>query len=132
MRNLILTGLFMTFVSLAFADNYTTMIFELNDGSQVAFASDNLQMTVSAEALIVTDNSTTSNIPLSQLKDFYFNDDNTSVNVHVVSPDSLAKVYSLSGEYIGEFTTLQHLRENCKEGIYIVKNEDSTIKVTLK
>lgn len=112
------------------AEEYTYLVFTLSDGTKKAVTASNLTIAFSGDNLIATSGSETlATLPLTSLTQMEFsNDDVTgieSVSVDQIVTDEATVVYDLNGRRMPQGAQLP-------KGIYILKNSNRTIKVTIR
>ena len=122
-------GLLLAALSLAVhADDYRYMAFQTNDGAVRTITVEGLQMTYEDAKLIATTDNEQLVINLSELSKMYFTDTAAGIDTPLESQDAVdpnTVVYNLQGMCVGRLQAQP-------KGIYIVKTNGQTRKVTLK
>jgi len=112
------------------AEEYTYLVFTLSDGTKKAVTASNLTIAFSGENLIATSGSETlATLPLTSLTQMEFSHDDATgiegITVDQIVTDEATVVYDLNGRRMPQGAQLP-------KGIYILKNSNRTIKVTIR
>ncbi|MBQ8065808.1 MAG: hypothetical protein IJ144_04070 [Prevotella sp.] len=115
------------------AADYEYLVFTLNDGTTQAVTALNLAISVDNDNLTVSDNNGTqlASFVLAELAKMEFsNDGGTSTGISTLSADKLTTdeatvIYDLNGRQMPRNAQLP-------QGVYILKNNNRTIKVQIK
>ena len=121
----------------AMAYDYSYLSFETSDGSVISMDVSSLKITISGTTLTVTNNSANQSFVLTNLSNMHFSStDETTDAAGITSLDDSdsqeVEVYSLSGFVMGTFDSLNSAKSNLPKGIYVIKNNDKTYKITVK
>lgn len=108
------------------AEEYGYMVFTLNDGSTQSIAAKELSMSFTGGNLTAKSGTSTLTIPLTDLKSMIFSNDEASGigQVDSKTTDNVTGIYNLQGHKV----TKEHLRK----GVYMVKTQNGTHKMTIK
>lgn len=135
MKRLLIT--LIVFAALVFsvqAGDYTYLTFRSNDGTEISFSVDNLNITFSNGQLVVVNNETNQTLSLSDLNKMYFT--NSAVtNIEETMPsegDTDVEVFTTTGVSMGIFNSLSHARQTLMMGVYIVKQSGKIYKIAIK
>ena len=114
------------------AADYEYLVFTLNDGTTQAVTSTNLAISVGNDQLVVTDSNgnTLATFALADLTKMEFSNDGGHTGISTISADMLTTddataIYDMSGRQMPSGAQLP-------KGIYILKNNNRTIKVQIK
>lgn len=124
-------------ISKAMAYDYNYLSFETSDGSVVSMDVTSLIITISGTTLTVTNTSANQSFTLTNLSNMHFSTtdettDAAGITSLVDSDCQEVEVYSLSGISMGTFDNLNSAKGNLPKGIYVIKNNDKTYKVTVE
>jgi len=127
MKKLLLTLLTVASSLSVQAYDYPYLVLETSDGTTTAFSVESLCLTISDGTLKVTNSSGTKSFDPSTLSKMYFSTDGTTDGIQnldeaVQSGD--AQVYDLQGRKVS--------LDQMMRGIYVIKTQNSTRKVTVK
>jgi hypothetical protein len=115
-----------------FAGDYDYLTVQKTDGSQVSFTSTGLTITFSGGNLVATQNGTSTNLTLTDLSKMFFASSPTGIENVETTAATKAIVYSIDGVKIGTFDNAATLGSQLKKGVYIVKANGKTTKITVK
>ena len=141
MKKMLLATLALTGAFAASADSYTYpyICFQKADSSVVALGVNSLEITFSDGKLVATNAETTRTLSVADLSRMYFSADDTGIDdlpTGVNFPDSetsgKASVYTPAGVLVGTYSTLTEAKAAAKGGVYIIRQNGKTLKVTAK
>ena len=114
------------------AADYEYLVFTLNDGTTQAVTATNLAISVGNDQLVVTDGTgtTLATFALVNLSKMEFSNDSGATGISTLSADKLATdeataIYDMNGRQMPRNAQLP-------QGVYILKNNNRTIKVQIK
>lgn len=117
------------FVMNAHAEQYLS--FQTTDGTILSFATTSLAMTVADGRLVIKNDNESGSIALANLSKMYFSSSPTSVSGVKDSEESAsAKVYDISGTYLGTLCSSDLNDSRLAPGTYIIKKNGKTKKTT--
>lgn len=136
MKRFFLTLSLMIAVALtANAGNLDYLTVQKSDGTMVSFRSSGLTITFSGGNMIVTQSGTPTTLPLSALSKMFFSDNDVSgIKAATQARTSVeaGEVFDLQGRRVATQMRLTDMQGKLPKGIYVVKNGDATVKVTVK
>jgi len=134
MKKTILMLLFAMPLTQASAYDYNYLNLQATDGTVTSIDVASLKLTVSDGKLLAVNSSTNQEFTLSELSKMYFSSEAsaTGINELSTSDGDYAEVYTLAGLSKGKFTSVSEAKENLPAGIYIIKSQNKTYKVTVK
>lgn len=114
------------------AADYEYLVFTLNDGTTQAVTATSIAINIGSDQLTVTDGNNTelATFTLADLAKMEFSNDGGSTGISTISADKLTTdeataIYDMNGRQMPGNTQLP-------KGIYILKNNNRTIKVQIK
>lgn len=126
-----LAAAMLTFV--AEAANYPYLSFQKADGTILSVGVEALEMNFSDGKLIVSSPSGNYELNTADLKRMFFSDNSeTGINDTPTAQDGSLQVYSASGIYMGMYSNQQDFMQKSAKGVYIVKQNGKTFKMTVK
>ena len=129
-KSLFLTLLFVLSSLGMRAADYTYLVFTLSDGTTKAVTATNLSITFADGNLVATNGTETlATLPLASLTQMEFSNDGTtgieSISADQLVTDSQTTIYDLNGRQMPQGAQLP-------KGVYILKNNNKTLKVTIR
>lgn len=123
-------------VATAQADDYPYLTFQTADGQTQSVATTELVITFADGNLVATDNNgATTTFPLSSLQKMYFASEaseSTGIDLLSTAADEPVEVFTLTGISQGRYENLQQAQSTLAKGIYVVKGENRTFKISVK
>ena len=113
------------------AYDFPYLVFQQADGTATSVAIDDLTIAVSGTQLVVTSSSGTQTFALSDLSKMYFSQTAGIADIAADKAQTL-EVYNLSGQKLGTFESLGHARQQLEKGIYLVKANGKTSKISIQ
>lgn len=107
------------------AEDYKFLAFQTSDGAVQTISVDALKITFANGQLQATSGATTLSISLDDLTKMYFTETSGIKDLTIESDTAADGIYTLQGIKVDHETTLP-------QGVYIVKKNGKTQKVTLK
>lgn len=127
---LLATMLFATFCRAA---DYPYLSFETTGGTITSYAADGLTMTVAGGKLIVTTaDGNSSELSLSELSRMFFSSEASAISDVPAGKDAAVSVYPLTGVSRGSFSSMESARRSLQGGVYVVRTDGRTFKMTVK
>lgn len=128
-KSLILTLLSILTMGMRAAD-YQYLVFTMNDGTTQAVTASNIAISISGDNLVVsTTTETLATLPLASLTQMEFSNDGTTgisqITANQLTTDEDTVIYDLNGRQMPSGAALP-------KGVYIVKNQNKTLKVTIR
>lgn len=118
------------------ADDYTYpyLVLTANDGTQTALPVDGLRLTFSDGQLVATTSNGQQTLDLSTLFSMAFSTTTSTETAIERTVDTLqpVEVYTVSGISRGSFDSLGEAKATLPHGIYIIKQQDKTLKISVK
>ena len=124
----------MVAAEVAHADNYPYLTFQKADGSTVSMETTSLSFTFSDGKLIGTNGSESVELVVADLTSMRFtaNDVNGIKDVSPADGNNKIEAFSLLGVSLGKFDSLQTFRNKAAAGVYIIKSNGETQKITVR
>ncbi len=115
-------------------DSYSHLTFQNSDGTKVSMTASSLTMTFSDGKLIVTNGTDTKELTLADLGSMYFSCDETTgiKEVSITDADGEVEAFSLQGVSYGKYASLRSLNGALPAGVYVVKSNGKTQKITVR
>lgn len=115
------------------AYEYPYLTFEQADGTLQTVSVESLVLTFTDGKLIATNADGTLSLPLTDLSKMFFSTSGTTgITAEELNADEEVEVYSASGILMGKYDNLEAARQSLHRGIYIIKTNQSTKKITIK
>ncbi|MDE5997543.1 MAG: hypothetical protein K2G77_04945 [Muribaculaceae bacterium] len=114
-----------------YAEAFPWLTFRMADDTELSVASENLTINYKNGNLILSSSIVDKTIPANQIKSMRFT--STSAGIIEVNDrkSTAGDYYNLSGLKVGRFSSTKDAGNVLPSGIYLVKNEGKTFKVTL-
>lgn len=113
---------------------YPYLSFQKSDGTVWSVGVESLQMTFENGILHVTQGSETYDLEVKDLNRMFFSE--TSVTgmekLTTSADDGPVEVYTVSGLHVGRYADMQHFRQSSAKGVYVVKENGTTVKTVVK
>ena len=116
----------------ASADNYSYLAFQTADGSTRNIGVESLEMTFSDGKLIASNGTESLEISVADLTRMLFSSEATAIKDISLDADSPVKVYTVEGVCVGSYDNMAGASANMGKGVYIVKGEKTTHKITIR
>lgn len=117
-------------------DEYPYLTFEDSDGSTISISVKSLEITVSNGELIVINSEKSTTLTLLSLSKMYFTTtditDTSSVDEVIPIKGERAEVLTLSGISMGIFPNVNTARKALPKGIYLIKSNYGTHKMSIR
>lgn len=112
------------------AGDYQYLVFTLSDGTTQAVTASDLSISFTGDNLVVsTTTETLATLPLASLTQMEFSNDGTTgisqITANQITTDADTVIYDLNGRQMPSGAALP-------KGVYIVKNQNKTLKVTIR
>lgn len=128
---LILFGAALMLPSLASALDYPWLTFRMTDESEMSVAAENLSINYMDGNLILSSSTVDKTIATDQIKSMRFTATPAAVENIIDIQSAAGEYYNLSGIKVGKFASIEDACKALPSGIYIVKSESKTYKVTI-
>ena len=115
---------------LAAGADYPWLTFRMADDTEISVAAENLNMKYLDGYLHLSSSNENRTIPVEQIKSMKFTSHSSGIK-EIEDMESDADYYNLSGICVGRFSSVKEARKALTSGIYIVKSERKTFKVTI-
>lgn len=113
-----------------YAEQYPYLSFLTTDGTVLSFATTSLTMTVADGKLVIKNDNESGSISLESLSKMYFSSSPTAVSgIKGNEESSSAKVYDISGKYLGTLGATGLDGSQFAPGTYIIKENGKTKKL---
>lgn len=121
-------------VAAAHADTYPYLTFQTADGTTVSIKVESLMMTFSDGKLVVSNGTDSQELTVVDLSSMYFStSDATGIKeVAISDADGEVEAFSLQGVSYGKFSNLQAFKGKATPGVYVVKSNGKTQKITVR
>ena len=118
----------------AHADTYPYLTFQKADGTTVSIKVDSLTMTFSDGKLVVSNGTDGQELTVAELSSMYFStSDATGIKEVAISDvDGEVEAFSLQGVSYGKYASLQVFKDKATPGVYVVKGNGKTQKITVR
>lgn len=130
MRKLILSLSALASTLAVSADTYPYLSFQTADGSIQSFATESLTMTYKDGQLTVTTPDGAQTLDAAQLTRMFFATEASGIENVPLSADGKTDVYTTAGMHIGTFATPAEARKAMQGGIYVIRQNGKTLKMT--
>lgn len=131
MRHLYFSLAFLAVAFTSNAANYDYLTFQNTDGNQVSMSVNGLKMQIADGNLVATNGEGTMTFALSNLSKMLFTE-TSGIADNIISDSKAVTVYNLSGVKIGEYQNVASAQKALDKGVYVVKENDKTYKMTVK
>lgn len=132
MKRTLISMLTLLAVTAASADNYSYLAFQTADGSTRNIGVESLEMTFSDGKLIASNGTESLEISVADLSRMFFSSEATAIKDISLDKDSPVKVYTVEGVCVGSYDNMAGASANMGKGVYIVKGEKTTHKITVR
>lgn len=132
MKRTLISMLTLLAVTAASADNYSYLAFQTTDGSTRNIGVESLEMTFSDGKLIASNGTESLEISVADLTRMFFSSEATAIKDISLDADSPVKVYTVEGVCVGSYDNMANASANMGKGVYIVKGEKTTHKITIR
>ncbi|WP_293490470.1 hypothetical protein [Prevotella sp.] len=132
MKRTLISMLTLLAVTAASADNYSYLAFQTADGSTRNIGVESLEMTFSDGKLIASNGTESLEISVADLTRMFFSSEATAIKDISLDKDSPVKVYNVEGVCVGSYDNMASASANMGKGVYIVKGEKTTHKITIR
>lgn len=131
MKRNLLIGMFAIGTTAALAYDYPYLVFQTTDGNATSVEVSDLTISVNGTSLVVTNGDGTQTFTLSDLSKMYFSQ---TAGIDDIRDDNgqAVEVFRLSGQRVGSFIDLRSARQQLEKGIYIVKSNGQTSKISIQ
>lgn len=131
MKRNLLIGMFAIGSTAALAYDYPYLVFQTTDGNATSVEVSDLTISVNGTSLVVTNGDGTQTFTLSDLSKMYFSQ---TAGIDDIRDDNgqAVEVFRLSGQRVGSFIDLRSARQQLEKGIYIVKTNGQTSKISIQ
>lgn len=131
MKRNLLIGMFAIGTTAALAYDYPYLVFQTTDGNATSVEVSDLTISVNGTSLVVTNGDGTQTFTLSDLSKMYFSQ---TAGIDDIRDDNgqAVEVFHLSGQRVGSFIDLRSARQQLEKGIYLVKANGKTSKISIQ
>ena len=119
----------MTIPMMSSAADFPWLTFSLTDDTEISVSADNLKMNYKDGFLQLSSSSVDQAIPVDKIKSMKFTSYSAGIDDTEVQSDG--EYYNLSGICVGKYSSIENARKVLPSGVYIVKSEKKTYKITL-
>lgn len=117
----------------ASAEDYPYMSFQTTDGEIVSVGVESLTMNFADGKLLLQNVDGSKEFALTDLSRMFFSSSATTISsIEANCGNGKKRVYTLSGIYIGEFSSLREIEETVANGMYLVKDNNNTTKIAVR
>lgn len=131
----LLMALLLAAPAAAHADGYAYLAFRQADSTCLALDVESLEMTFDAEGHLVATNTAGSySLTVADLAAMFFTNDKTSTAIAHTTAAVAAplEVYTLAGTRLGTFASEADLMQRAPKGVYVVRRNGLTHKMTIR
>lgn len=116
------------------AVDYPYLVFTNTSGVTTVMSVSSLTMTVSGSSLQVTNADGSETFALTELRNMQFstNGDTITALEDVIVAEQPVEVFSVVGEQIGSFDSLNDAVRNLQMGVYVIKQGKNSLKIIVK
>lgn len=132
MKRTLISMLTLLAVTAASADNYSYLAFQTADGSTRNIGVESLEMTFSDGKLIASNGTESLEISVADLTRMFFSSEATAIKDISLDADSPVKVYTVERVCVGSYDNMASTSAYMGKGVYIVKGEKTTHKITVR
>lgn len=132
MKRTLISMLTLLAVTAASADNYSYLAFQTADGSTRSIGVESLEMTFSDGKLIASNGTESFEISVADLSRMFFSSEATAIKDISLDADSPVKVYTVERVCVGSYDNMASASADMGKGVYIVKGEKTTHKITVR
>lgn len=133
MRKFLLISLILTGVAAAHAYDYPYLTFQASDGTTQSVSVESLTLTVNGGQLVAENSEGSATFTLTELSKMYFSATPTAITeISSSLSGNGVEVFSLSGIPLGRFDSAEQARSTLERGIYVVKKDGQTHKITVR
>lgn len=113
---------------------YPYLSFQKSDGTVWSVGVESLQMTFENGMLHVTTGSETHDLEVKDLSRMFFSETSVTGMEKLASSvdNGPVEVYTVSGLHVGRYADMQHFRQSSAKGVYVVKENGTTVKTVVK
>lgn len=113
---------------------YPYLSFQKSDGTVRSVGVESLQMTFENGMLHVTTGPETLDIEVKDLSRMFFSETSVTGMEKLASSvdNGPVEVYTVSGLHVGRYADMQHFRLSSAKGVYVVKENGTTVKTVVK
>lgn len=117
--------------ALTFALDYPWLTFRMTDNTEISVDAENLAITFKDGNLLLSSSTVDQTIPANQIKSMRFTATSAGVDDIADIQSTAGVYYNLSGIKVGKFNSVEEARKELSPGVYIVKGNLKTYKVTI-
>ena len=116
----------------AAAAEYPALAFELADGTVRSVSAANLSMTFAGGNLVADHAAGRLEIPVADLRKFYFTGGQASVADVALDADEAVEVYSATGMRMGRYSSEADAKADLPAGLYVMKSASRIFKTVVR
>lgn len=113
------------------AQTYPYLAVQTTEGEVQTLSVDGLTMRVADGQMTFEGEGTSVSVALASLSKMYFASSATGVK-ELATSNSPVQVYVADGRYLGKFETLPAAVSGLRSGVYVVKSNDVTLKISVQ
>ncbi len=114
------------------ADDYGYLTFTFNNGNEQSIATSGLKMTFAGNTVTIQQGGATTTMSVSELQKMYFSAEPSGIGKVTQETTGPVRVFTLTGTEMGLFANLNEAQARLPRGIYVMKQQGQTIKLTVK
>ncbi len=116
------------------AEDYQYLTFVDNSGTAKSYTALGLEITFSGGNAVVTNGTESGTYSLDNLNRMFFSNDKDVANaIQAITADTAAMhIYTTSGVFVGEYRDTSSLSGMLPQGIYIIKQNGKTRKISVR
>jgi|GEM_PF-590363 hypothetical protein len=137
MRKLLLVFLFLSGIMTVSADEFNYLTFARNDGTMKSISIDNLKLSFAGGNVVAATGDETLTMPLSDLAKMFFaataaEEGEVDGISELTETSGTVSVYTVSGTFAGSFANASQAHSQLAKGLYVVKTNGRTYKMTVR
>lgn len=131
MKKLFTLGGALLFAITAWADSYSYLVFQTSDSSLLSCDAATVHITFAGEEAVVRDANGEHRLSLASLTKMYFSSDPAAIaRPEAAAASDEVSVYTLSGLYVGTFSSQRAAASALGKGMYLLKGRQEVKTVT--
>lgn len=113
---------------------YPYLSFQKSDGAVWSVGVESLLMTFENGMLHVTNGTEAHDLEVKDLSRMFFSETSVTGMEKLASSvdNGPVEVYTVSGIHVGRYADMQHFRQGSAKGVYVVKENGTTVKTVVK
>lgn len=113
----------------AWADGYRWLTFRMTDGTDVSVAAEDISIDYASGSLKLSSATVNQEIPVDKIYSMRFASELSGMDDVMSATDMSIDCFTLSGIWIGRYSSLVEARKALRSGVYIAKSDKKVIKL---